>query len=290
MAKRGQGTRSSKTSGSGDVNNVTKLWSTFSTQMEDKLRDLFESSAAEYQDIYKSWTELSDKMGKQMPGFNLDDKGIFNNLYNSWKEYSEKLNADIIKFPRSDDESHNDLIKFWTDYSDKFSDQLSDFVRDGIKEQYELYELWMDTFAKTADDGSKTGDVPSIINKYWLDMFNRLHDLFTTKPVSPGDNTSHLEHGEQIYKQYEEMHNYWYDTYQKMLDEIMRSPAYGNTLAKAINSSMDSQKMLEKMMTQNLKSLGVPTRNELEEIRSELKNITTQLDELNQTIKNLPSK
>jgi hypothetical protein len=69
-----------------------------------------------------------------------------------------------------------------------------------------------------------------------------------------------------------------------MLDEIMRSPAFGSYLAQSVSSSMDSRKMVENMITQNLKNMGIPTRTELEEIRTELKNITDRLDSLDKTL------
>ena len=265
-----------------NVENVVGLWADFSNQMESKIRDLFESSAAEYRDIYKSWTELSDKMGKQMFSGTLGDEAIYKNLYNSWKEYSERLNTDIGKITKSDDKSYMEFLDYWSKYSEKFSEQLSDYMREGLKEQYELYELWMDTFAKSALEGSKSGDVPSIFNKYWLDVFNKFNDFYSKKGLESAPE--HVEAGEHIYKQYEEIYNYWLETSQKMLDDVMRSPAYGNFLAQSINSSMDSRKMIENWMTQNLKTFGVPTKGELEEIRRELKNVSDRLDELTRMI------
>jgi hypothetical protein len=258
--------------------------------MESKIRDLFESSAAEYRDIYKSWTELSDKMGKQMFSGALGDEAIYKNLYNSWKECSERLNTDLGKVTKSDDKTYTEFLDYWSKYSEKFSDQLSDYMREGLKEQYELYELWMDPFEKSALEGSKSGDIPSIFNKYWLDVFNRFNEFYLKQEPFSLSQGEYTEPGEGVYKQYEEMHNYWLNTSQKMLDEVMRSSAYGNFLAQAINSSMDSRKMMENIMMQNLKSFGIPTKTELEEIRWELKNITTQLDELNQTIREIKKK
>lgn len=276
------------TSDSESFENINSLWSDFSGQMEDKMRELIETSATEYREIYRSWSELSDKMGKQMLDFTVGDEAIFKNIYNSWKEYSERLNIDLGKVSKADDKSYSEFYDFWTNYSEKFGNQLSDFMREGFREQYELYELWMDTFAKNVHEGSKSGDIPSIINKYWLETFNRFNDFITHNGLTiPSEQP---EPGEQIYKQYEEMYNYWLNTSQKMLDEVMRSPAYGTFLAQSINSSMDTQKMYKNIMTENLKRMGVPTKNELEEIRWELKNISTQIKELNQTMQELTKK
>jgi len=289
LAKKNQDKSTTGTAES-NVENVVGLWADFSNQMESKIRDLFETSAAEYRDIYKSWTELSDKMGKQMFSGTLGDEAIYKNLYNSWKEYSERLNTDIGKITKSDDKSYLEFLDYWSKYSEKFSEQLSDYMREGLKEQYELYELWMDTFAKSALEGSKSGDIPSIFSKYWLDVFNRFSDFYSKGEQLSIGKGEYTKPGEGVYKQYEEMHNYWLNTSQKVLDEVMRSPAYGNFLAQAINSSMDSRKMMENITMQNLKSLGIPTKTELEEIRWELKNISTQLDELNQTIREIKKK
>ena len=290
MAKKGQ-IRNPTETGTSDIDsvkNISSLWSDFSGQMEDKMRELIETSASEYREIYKSWTELSDKMGKQMLDFTVGDEAIFKNIYNSWKEYSEKLNLDLGKVSNADDKIYSEFYDFWTNYSEKFGNQLSDFMREGFKEQYELYELWMDTFAKNVNEGSKSGDIPSIVNKYWLEAFNRFNDFFIRNGLAA--TSEQTEPGEHIYKQYEEMYNYWLNTSQKMLDEVMRSPAYGNFLAQSINSSMDTQKMYKNIITQNLKSMGVPTENELEEIRWELKNISTQINDLNESIKQLSKK
>jgi hypothetical protein len=266
--------------------NVTNLWSDFSNEMESKLRDLFESSAQEYKEIYKCWTDLSDKMGKQMLGYSMGDETLFKNLYNSWREYSEKLNTDLGKVTKDDDKTYNDFLNFWTGYSEMFTDQLSKLMRDGFKEQYELYELWMDTYAKSADDVTKPGDFPSIVNKYWLETYNKFYDFFSKGEYPPSFQPEKLNSGEQIYKQYEQVYNYWMETSQKMIDDFLRSPVYGNLLAQSINKSMDNKKMIENFMTQNIKSFGIPTRTELEEIREELKNITVKLDDLDKAIRN----
>jgi len=215
--------------------------------------------------------------------FTTSNDGLYSNIYKSWKEYSDRRNLDLGKVPKADDKSYTEFLDFWTNYSENFNSKLSDLMRDGLKEQYELYEIWMDTFAKSAAEGSKAGDVPSIINKYWLDTFNRFNDFFSMR--SPKPKLEQLEPGEIIYKQYEEVYNYWLETSTKMLDEVMRSPAYGNLLAQSINSSMDYRKMFENTIIQNLKSMGIPTKSELEEIRYELKNLSDQIDELNKNLK-----
>jgi hypothetical protein len=107
------------------------------------------------------------------------------------------------------------------------------------------------------------------------------------KGLSPDLSPKSLEPGEQLYKQYEQFYNYWMDTSQKMLDEVMRTPAYGNLLAQTINTSMDTKKMIENYMVQNVKTMGIPTRNELEEIRTELKNISDKLSDLDKRISEL---
>jgi hypothetical protein len=285
MAKKNQGKKSTDTSVDKSVDKVANLWTDFSDQMEDKMRDLIETSAVEYRDIYTSWTELSDKMSKQMMNLAVGDEGIYKNLYNSWKEYSERLNTDLGKVTKSDDKNYNEFLEFWTKYSEEFSERLSNQLYDGIKEQYELYELWMDAFAKSAAEASKSGDIPSIINKYWLDALNQFYGFFSENKFIPGEIKEGAEPGEQLYRQYEEMYNYWAETSSKMLDEIMRSPAYGNLLAQSINSSMDSRQKIENFWVQNLRSLGIPTKNDLEEIREELKVMTLKLDEVDQAIK-----
>jgi hypothetical protein len=281
MAKRTSANRSTKN----NVEGVTDMWTDFSDQMENKLRDLFESSASEYRDIYQSWTELSEKMGKQMVGFTTGNDTIYNNLYNSWKEYSEKLNTDLGMFGKSDDKTHTEFLDFWANYSEKFTDQLSNVMYEGFKEQYELYEVWMDTFAKSALEGSKSGDIPSIMNKYWLEGLNRFYDTFSKFPIGPSGKSIEGTAGEQIYKQFEEMHNYWTKISTKMLDEVMRSPAYGNLLAQSIQSSMDSQKMIENYWIKNFQTLGLPTKNELEEVREELQELNSRLDNIYELLK-----
>lgn len=288
MAKRNQSDDDNSTNTDKSLENVTNLWSDFSEQMEEKLRDLFESSASEYRDIYKNWSDISENMSKQLVDFTTNNEGFYSNIYKSWKEYSDRLNSDLGKVPKAEDKSYTEFLDFWSNYSETFNEKLSDLMRDGLKEQYELYEIWMDTFAKSASEGSKTGDIPSIVNKYWLDTFNRFNDFFSSQGAK--SKLDKLEPGELIYKQYEEVYNYWLETSTKMLDEVLRSPGYGNALAQSINSSMDYRKSFENMMIQNLKAMGIPTKNELDEIRYELKNVSEQLDEINKNMKNITKK
>jgi hypothetical protein len=157
---------------------------------------------------------------------------------------------------------------------------------DGFKEQMELYDLWIDAFAKSADERSKTGDIPSIVNKYWIEAFSKFHDFYSEKSKPTGPNSSQSLSGEEMVKEYEYLYKNWVDSSQKMLDEIMRSPSFGTYLARSVSSSMDARKMVENMFVQNLKSMGIPTRTELDEIRLELKNISDRLDSWDKTIQN----
>jgi hypothetical protein len=205
-------------------------------------------------------------------------------MYHSWKEFSEQLNMNIGKMPKMDDKMHDDFLSYWSEYSNKFNDQLSKLMMDGFKEQMELYDLWMDTFAKSADEGSKTGDIPSIINKYWLEAFNKFQDFYSEKSKGLDSKSGQSFSSEQMMKEYENLYSNWVESSQKMLDEIMRSPAFGNYLARSVSSSMDSRKIVENLIVQNLKGMGFPTRTELEEIRTELKYITDRLDTLDKTL------
>ena len=221
MAKKEQNKKTTKNTPKDSVETMTEFWSSFSSEMENKLGQLFEKSAVDYQDLYKNWTDLSETMGKQMMNVAMGDESIWNNMYNSWNEYSEQMNLNIGKMPNNEDQMHNDFLSYWSKYSDKFNDHLTDLFHEGFKEQHELYELWMDAFAKSAEKGSKAGDIPSIVNKYWLETFNRFHEFYsrggsTSKPGQP-------ETAEQMVKQFENLHNTWVDTSQKMVDEIMRS-------------------------------------------------------------------
>lgn len=284
MAKKGQSKKTTSDTVKDNVDSVTNFWSTFSAEMENRLGQLIEKSTGDYQEIYKNWTDLSEYMGKQMMNVAIGEETPWKNLYHSWKEFSEQLNTNIGKMPKMDDKMHDDFLSYWSEYSEKFNEQLSNIMLNGFKEQIELYDLWIDAFAKSADEGSKAGDIPSIMNKYWLAAFNRFQDFYSQKGSE--SKSGRLGTGDQMVKEYEKLYNNWVETSQKMLDEIMRSPAYGNYLAQSINSSMDARKMFENMMAQNMKSMGIPTRAELEEIRSELKNISNRLDNFDKTFGN----
>ena len=184
-----------------------------------------------------------------------------------------------------DDKKQAEFLDFWSDYSNKITEQFSKIMQTGFKEQLELYELWMDTYAKNATEGSKVGEIPSIMSKYWLDIFNRFNDFYSMKGATMSNKMDKIEPGEQLYKQYEEMYNYWINASQKMLDEIMRSPTYGNFLASSINTSMDSRKILKNFMTENLKNMGIPTKKEMDEMLWELRNITARLEDLEQQLR-----
>jgi hypothetical protein len=269
------------------VDNVTDFWSTFSKEMEEKLGNLFEKSTEDYRDIYKSWTALSESMGKQMMNTAMGDETPWKNMYHSWKELSEQMNTNIGKMPKMDDKMHDDFLSYWSEYSEQFNDQLSKLMLDGFKEQMELYDLWMDAFAKGADERSKTGDITSIVNKYWIEAFGKFHDFYSERSSGSDLKPGQTRSGEQMVKEYEDLYKNWLDSSQKMLDEIMRSPTFGTSLARSVSSSMDARKTFENMFVQNLKGMGIPTRTELEEIRTELKNITDRLDSLDKTLKSL---
>lgn len=270
MAKR-KGKKSKSSKGHTDIYD---MWLDFSREISDRIKELTKEGANEYKDLYKMWGEYAQKMAEHMARFSPEDKITFEEMEKVWTDYSGKIGERFVDILGKENGPYEELYQIWTEYSGKMSEHLSELMSENIKNQKDLYELWMDAFGmkdKSFDQGAGVFDG---MGQFWLEMWERSKDMYPTTPESDIDFNA----------KYKELSELYAKNYSKMVMNIMRSPAFAEMNGRILDSNLDIIRLNDQFMNQYLSSMGLPTKENLDDIRHKLHDIDRKLSEISRTL------
>ncbi|UCF08741.1 MAG: hypothetical protein JSW28_03350 [Thermoplasmata archaeon] len=246
-------------------------WMEYSKDIGDRVNDMAKESANEYKELYKIWGEYTQKMTEHMAEFPSGETGTFEEMQNVWAQYSSKLGERFLDMSRQDNGSYNELYDLWTQYSGKMSEHLSEVVSENLKNQKELYELWMDAFG--IKDAGEKGPA-SGIDSFWLEVWERSKEKFPPPTLSDREF--------EIWSK--EWNDLWVNAYSKMVANVMKSPAFAAMDGQTLDANLDAISASDKLVGNYLSSMGMPTKENINEIYSKLHDLDKKISQIVRTI------
>ena len=250
-------------------------WLGFSKDISDRFNDITMEGANEYKDLYNIWGEYAQKMTEQMANFSSEDGVAFEDMQRMWTDYSGKIGESFVHILGKDDGPYNELYQTWTEYSGKMSEYLSELMSENIKSQKDLYELWMDAFGMKdkGHDESVSGTFEGM-GQFWMEMWEKSNPMFP--PILEGDV--------DLNSRYRELNELWTKNYSKMVMNILRSPAFSKMDGNILDSNLEMTRMNNQFMNQYLSAIGLPTKENLNDIYQKLHDMDRKLSEISRTI------
>jgi hypothetical protein len=276
MAKPKKSQKNSK-----EYNELYNAWVEYSREISERIKDVTEERAREYEDLYNIWNEYAQKMTKEVSRNSPKDKRSLNEVQKAWTNYSDEFGERFVDVMGKGNGPYKDLYKIWTEYSQKMGSHLSELMNESIKEHQDLYEIWMDTFGMKEKEQKSTyhGDYMDIA-QFWMGMLKEPQNTFSMS------NTS----GWDYQKQFKDFNELWTDAYSKMMKNVLRSSEFAQMNGNILDANLELKRQNNEMVNRYLEAMGMPTKENLDDIHYKLHELDRKISEISRTVKSQRSK
>jgi hypothetical protein len=256
---------------------VYNAWLEFSKDVGDRMKNITQEGAREYQDMQRTWTEFAQKMTEQMASFSPDDEESYEDMQKMWTQYSGKLGEMFIEAMNGDNGPYSDLHKVWKEYSESMSEHLLTLMNENLRNQHDLYELWMDTFGiKDKVTGNDLSGVYDNMGHMWHEMWKQSSELWTfPQEGSPDWN-----------QKYKDLNDMWIKNYSKMVMDMIRSPNFARMDGEILDGNLELKKFNDKLVDQYREIMGLPTKENMDDIYYKLHELDRKLSSITRVLEN----
>jgi hypothetical protein len=260
----------------GEHHDIYENWVDFSKDISDRINYLTHESTSEYNELYKIWSEYVQEMTEHMANYSPEDTDAFEEMQRIWTHYSGKIGEKFVDALSSDNGSFKELYQMWTEYSGKMSQNLSELLSENIKSQKELYELWMDSFGiKDKSYNPHPHDVYEDMGQFWMKMWEHSWDMH------PSAHTRNTDFNAT----YKELSDFWAKNYSKWVANFMRSPEFAKMNGEILDSNLETIRANQEYWTQYFSTMGIPTKENIDEIYQKLTDLDRKISEVNRSLK-----
>lgn len=251
-------------------------WMEYSKEMTERIRDITQDRTQEYEELYNMWNEYTKEMTKQVGRYSPKDGPSFHQMQKAMSDYSDEIGNRFADILGKGNGPYKELYQLWTEYSKKMGAHLSELMNDGIKEQKDLYEIWMDSFG-IKDKAQKQGFPMDFgdFNQFFLDMWEKSQNMYPPTYTNQADVGKHIK----------DLTDLWTNAYNKMVMEFIKSSTFAQLNGNMLDSNLNLISQNDEMVNQYLKTLGFPTKDNIDELYLKLHEMDRKLSKISRDIK-----
>ncbi len=250
-------------------------WVDFSRNISETLNEFTKESMDEFKELHQIWSEYTQNMSDMMTKVTPGDENAFADIQNMWKNYSEEMGERFVEILKRENGPYKDLYQMWTDYSSKMGEHISELMSESLKEQHDLYELWMDSFGmKDNGRGEDISEMYKNLNQLWFNTWKRSREM--VPPLTRGDMSLSAD--------YKELTEFWTNAYSKMVKNIINSPDFAKMDGNILNANLEAIKINNELTNNYLSAMGLPTKNNLDDIYQKLHDLDRKISEISKAI------
>lgn len=259
---------------------LNESWIEFSREIGDRISEIAKESTNEYKDLYNMWGEYVQKMTEHITEASSNDSKPYEDMQHVWAQYSGKLGEMFMDISSKDNGPHKELYDIWDQYSSSMSERMSEVMKENLKNQQELYELWMDAFG--IKDGGREGEHNPYegINSFYRKMWE--HSMSGFQPTTSPDK--------DFQKWSKEWQDIWVKAYSKSVMDVVRSPAFADFDRQTLDTNLEMKQSSDRFMNWYLTSMGVPNKENLDEIYQKLHDLDKKISEIARNLNKLNGK
>ena len=139
----------------------------------------------------------------------------------------------------------------------------------------DLYEIWMDAFGmKDNSQEERLSGVYKGVNQFWLEMWEKSKDMVPSRPTGDMDLNANFK----------ELNDVFTKNYSKMIMNLVRSPDFAKMDGNILNGNLDIKRINDQFMGQYLSAMGMPTKENLNDIYLKLHDIDKKISEISRVI------
>lgn len=263
----------------GKMEDLVEAWFALSEEMGKQWSEQTGTKNKDVKNVFQSWTDFSTEMGRGMLDMMGGSSGGYAGVRRTWSEWSERITEQLSSAkpssPGMDDV--RDLQETWARNSVRINKLLAAQMTDSVASQ-------MESFAKVAEtagrafkpmSGKETQDMTELTTtmaQFWADNYAKV--MQSTQTV--------LEEDGDVPTKSRKITDAWSDFTADMIKEVMRTAAFSRWMGKVRDSDLDVRQQTRNLIEEGLRSMGSPTRSDMEEVQRSLKEIKMELRALKQ--------
>lgn len=273
---------------SGDKSTYTKIakdvetiWKNFSEQMETYLKNMSDENLGSYSKLHERWNDYRDKMIKDLnKATDAESADVLSDLFTRWLDFSN----DFESFLKSMDDGgvYRDIYNSFEDYMENISGPIHETLSLSMKEQFkhqeDLYSRWVDSWAQLSSD--EDNEINRLINELrekWSESSLKLSEELM-RSVKEGD----------VQGLYRRMEREWMMAASEATQKLLLSRPYAMAQGTYIDNLLDSRITQKELMDNYLKSMGMPTREDMLKVYESLHELTSRIRKIERLLENLP--
>jgi hypothetical protein len=263
----------------GQMEDLVEAWFALSEEMGKQWSEQTGTKNKDVKNVFQSWTDFSTEMGRGMFDLMGGSSGGYAGVRRTWSEWSDRITQQLsnAKSSSPDMADVRDLQETWARNSVRINKLLAGKMTDSVASQ-------MESFAKVAETAGRTlkptsgkeaqdmTDLTTTMARYWADNYAKVMQATQTVLEEEGD----------VPTKSRRITDAWSDFTADMVKEVMRTAAFSRWMGKVRDSDLDVRHQTRNLIEEGLRSMGSPTRSDMEEVQRSLKEIKMELRALKQ--------
>lgn len=157
----------------------------------------------------------------------------------------------------------------------KEAEIFNNFLFEMLRCQMELSRIWGDVFKQLNPlRPEESQELSKIAGRHWQRVQQKTKELFPENSII----------GPDFLKKQKELYFYTVESYSLMIQEFLTDPICLNLLKDGMDSGLSKKMQFDKVRDDTLKSMGLPSRKDMQEIYHSLYMINKKLDKLSEAV------
>ena len=262
----------------GQIEGLTEAWFTLSEEMGRQWSQMTGSKAKDAKDIFGTWMEYSNEMGRTLIELNRGEPGAYASTRKAWSEWNERMTEQLSK-AGSDMPGMKDMQDAWARNATRINKLLAEQSTGQLSAQMDKYAKATEKQAAafkpmSSKDVQDVADLTTTMAKYWADNYTNVVGSIQGIIEGEGDASGKSK---RIY-------DAWSGFTSDMMKEVMRTAAFSKWMGNLRDTDLDYMLQTRRLNEEALRSMGSPTRSDMEEVQKSLKELTMELRSLKQSL------
>ncbi|MEF8775862.1 MAG: poly(R)-hydroxyalkanoic acid synthase subunit PhaE [Haloarculaceae archaeon] len=154
----------------------------------------------------------------------------------------------------------NQVQTEWNEMLEQMNEAMADSIEQNMEAQAEFAESWADAFEETLpeEDAIEEG----------IAGYNRAYEVWMDAADQMVERTADVAQGEDVSPS--EFRDLWLQSANEAFKEVMSTSAFAAANGQLVEALLESQQQFDEMNQDAIASLGLPTREDIDEVGERL--------------------
>ena len=261
------------------MDGLFEAWFDISNEMGKAWAEAASAGGEQVAKAYRKWTESTADMGRLMAGAMAGDPAAAKEIARSWERWSEEMSRNLSALPGADRAALRELQEAWNKGYDRMRGLMTE---QAMAQMRMVSRMGLRSGTGSGDSIPSAPDIPGTgmakaASDYWMGHYQEAMAR-TTRAMEDGGDAA--QRGREVF-------DIWSGFYSGLLKEVMATSDYARAMGAMRDASMDAIKRSRDSTEASLRSMGVPTRSDMDEVHRALKELAMDVKDIRSGMRRL---